>query len=137
MITYRIQKNNYNHAHRTHWQLQGTEWKVQQYEKGNRNYKQEPGINEEYNIKNKKEKPGKKLQAVWIENQISKLEDKVDRNTQVEKLHEWRLKKYEDSLRELEYNMKHNNIWIIGILEGEEKDEGIEKCFGKKDRKLP
>ena len=32
------------------WQLQGTEWELQQHEKGNRNYKQEPGRNEEYNF---------------------------------------------------------------------------------------
>ena len=32
---------------------------------------------------------------------ISELEDKVERNTQVEKLHEKKTKKYEDSLREL------------------------------------
>ena len=35
------------------------------------------------------------------EGRITKLEYKVERNTQVEQLHEKRLKKYEDSLREL------------------------------------
>ena len=42
-----------------------------------------------------------------------------------------RLKKYEDSLRELQDNMKHNNIWIIGIPEGEGKEQGIETRFEK------
>ena len=45
-----MQKNGYKGAQGIHRQLQGTEWKLQQYEKGNRNYKQEPGRNEEYNI---------------------------------------------------------------------------------------
>ena len=39
--------------------------------------------------------------------------------------------KYEHSLRELQDNMKHNNIRIIGIPEGEEKEQGIEKLFEK------
>ena len=34
-------------AQGTHRQLQRTEWELQQYEKGNRNYKQEPGRNEQ------------------------------------------------------------------------------------------
>ena len=47
-IKYRIQKNGYKDAQGTHIQLQVTEWEPQQCEKGNRNYKQEPGRNEEY-----------------------------------------------------------------------------------------
>ena len=42
-----------------------------------------------------------------------------------------RLKKYEDSLRELQDNMKHNNIQIIAISEKEEKEQGIETLFQK------
>ena len=42
-----------------------------------------------------------------------------------------RLKKYEDSLRELQDNMKHNNIQIIAISEKEEKEQGIETLFEK------
>ena len=41
-------------------------------------------------------------------------------------MHEKRLKKHEDSLRELKDNMKCNNIRITGIPEGEEKEHGIE-----------
>ena len=34
--------------------------------------------------------------------------------------------------------MKYNNIQIIGIPEGEEKEQGIETLFEKnKDRKIP
>ena len=40
-------------------------------------------------------------------------------------------KKYEDSLRELQDNKKHNNIQIIGISEGEEKEQGRETLFEK------
>ena len=34
-------------------------------------------------------------------------------------------------LRKLQDNMKHNNICIIGILEGEEEEQGIENLFEK------
>ena len=40
-------------------------------------------------------------------------------------------KKYEDSLRELQDNMKCNNIQIIGIPKGEPKEQGIENLFEK------
>ena len=49
-IRYRIQKNGYKDAQGTHRQLKGTEKELQQYIKGNRNYKQEPGRDEEYNF---------------------------------------------------------------------------------------
>ena len=42
-----------------------------------------------------------------------------------------RLKKYEDSSCKLQENMKCNNIWIIGLPEGEENEEGIETLFEK------
>ena len=45
------------------------------------------------------------------------MEDKVERNTQVEELHEKRLKKFELSLRELQGNMKCDNIQIIRMTE--------------------
>ena len=60
--------------------------------------------------------------------QISELEHKVERKTQVEQMHEKRLKKYEGSIRELQDNMKFNNIRITGIP-GEEKEQGIETLF--------
>ena len=71
------------------------------------------------------------------EDWISKLEDKVERNTQVEQLHEKKTKKYEDSSWELQDNMKHNNIWIIGIPKGEEKEQGIETLFEKMTENFP
>ena len=42
-----------------------------------------------------------------------------------------RPQKTEDSLRELQDDMKCNNIRIIGILEGEENKQGIESLFEK------
>ena len=38
-------------------------------------------------------------------------------------------KRIEDSLRDLWDNIKHTNIWVIGISEEEEKKEGSEKIF--------
>ena len=39
--------------------------------------------------------------------------------------------KNEDNLRELQNNMKWNNIWIMGISEGEEREQGIANLFEK------
>ena len=41
-----------------------------------------------------------------------------------------RLKKNEEGIRELQDNMKHNNICIIGIPEGEE-EQGVENLIEK------
>ena len=40
-----------------------------------------------------------------------------------------RMKRTENSLRDLWDNIKHTNIWIIGVLEGEKKKKGYEKIF--------
>ena len=40
-----------------------------------------------------------------------------------------RMKRTEDSLRDLWDNVKHTNIWIIGVPEEEEKKKGYEKFF--------
>ena len=42
---------------------------------------------------------------------------------------EKRMKRLEDSLRDLWDNIKHTNIRIIGIPEEEEKKKGTEKIF--------
>ena len=44
---------------------------------------------------------------------------------------EKRLRKNEEVLKELQDNMKHNNIRTIGIPEGEEEEQGIENLFEK------
>ena len=49
--------------------------------------------------------------------------------TDAEQKRERRLKTIEESLRELWDNMKHTNIRIIGVPEGEEREKGTEKIF--------
>ena len=59
---------------------------------------------------------------------ISDLEDKiVETNTAENK--EKRMKRMEDSLRDLWDNIKQTNIWIIGVPEEEEKKKRTEKIF--------
>ena len=43
------------------------------------------------------------------------------------KFKEKRMKRNEDSLRDLWDNIKHNNIYIMGVPEGEEREKGPEK----------
>ena len=49
--------------------------------------------------------------------------------TALEQNKEKRMKKNEDSLRDLWDNIKHNNIRIIGVPEEEEKKKGNKKIF--------
>ena len=62
------------------------------------------------------------------EGQISELEDRMVEITVMEQNKEKRLKRNEDSLRDLWDNMKRTNIRIIGGTE-EEKEKGSEKIF--------
>lgn len=64
-----------------------------------------------------------------VEDQISNLVDKVVENTQMEQQKENEILKT-DSLRGLWYNLKYTNICIIGVPEGEERKQGIEKNNG-------
>ena len=57
------------------------------------------------------------------EERISELEDKIVEITTTEQNEE---KRIEDSLRDLWDNIKHTNIWILGIPE-EEKKKGSGK----------
>ena len=61
------------------------------------------------------------------EEQISDLEDKMVEITTAEQNKEKRMKRTEDSLRDLWDNIKHTNIRIIGVSEEEEKKKGTEK----------
>ena len=58
-----------------------------------------------------------------------KMEKKLSERTRKEK--KKRLEKNEEELRELQGNMKCNKIHIIGILQGEEKEQGKENLFEK------
>ena len=60
---------------------------------------------------------------------ISDLEDRMVEFTAVEQTKEKRMKRNKDSLRDLWDNIKHNNILIIGVPEGEEREKGPEKIF--------
>ena len=61
----------------------------------------------------------------------SELDDKVEKNTQNEQEMEKRFRKNGEGLREMQDNMKHNNICIIGIPKGEEEEKGIGNLFEK------
>ena len=64
-----------------------------------------------------------------VEEQINDLEDRIVEFTATEQIKEKRMKRNEDSLRDLWDNIKHNNIRIIGVPEGEEREKGPEKIF--------
>ena len=64
-------------------------------------------------------------------NQINDLEHKEAKNHQSEQQKEERIQKNEDSVRSLWNNFKHNNIHIIGVPEGEEKEQEIRNLFEK------
>ena len=63
------------------------------------------------------------------EERISDLEDKIVEITTTEQNKEKRMKRIEDSLRDLWDNIKRTNIQIIGVPEEEEKKKGTEKIF--------
>ena len=60
---------------------------------------------------------------------ISDLEDRMVEFTAEEQNKEKRMKRNEDSLRDLWDNIKHYNIRIIGVPEGEEREKRPEKIF--------
>ena len=63
------------------------------------------------------------------EERISDLEDRMVELTAAELNKEKRMKRNEDSLRDLWDNNKCNNIHIIGVPEGEEREKGPKKIF--------
>ena len=60
---------------------------------------------------------------------ISDLEDKTVEITTAEQNKEKRMKRIEDSLRDVWDNIKCTNIRIIGVPEEQEKKKGTEKIF--------
>ena len=78
-------------------------------------------------IKNSLE--GSNNRITEAEEQISDLEDKIVEITSTELNKEKRMKRIEDSLRDLWDNIKRTNIRIIGVPEEEEKKKGTEKIF--------
>ena len=63
------------------------------------------------------------------EERISDLEDRMVEFTAAEQKKEKRTKRNEDSLRDRWGKIKHNNMCIIGVPEGEEKEKGPKKIF--------
>ena len=61
--------------------------------------------------------------------QISELEDKMVEITSEEQNKVKRMKRTEDSLRDLCNNIKYTNIRIIGVPEEEEKKKAYERMF--------
>ena len=57
------------------------------------------------------------------------MEDRLEEITDVEQKRIKRLKTNEESLRELWDNVKCNNIHIIEVPEGKEREKGTEKIF--------
>ena len=72
---------------------------------------------------------GINIRITEAEEQISDLEDKTIEITVTEQNKEKRMKRIEDSLRDLGDNIKCTNIQIIGVPEEEEKKKGSEKTF--------
>ena len=62
------------------------------------------------------------------EDSISEVEDKMVEINEAERKKEKRIKRNEDKPRNLWDNVKHPNIWIIGVPE-EDKKKGHEKIF--------
>ena len=60
---------------------------------------------------------------------ISDLEDRMVEFTAMEQNKEKRMKRNEDSLRDLWDNIKCKNIRILGFPKGEEREKGLEKIF--------
>ena len=65
------------------------------------------------------------------ENQINDFEHKETKNNQWEQQEEKESKKNWDSVRSLWDNFKHSNIHIIGVPEGEEKEQENRNLFEK------
>ena len=72
---------------------------------------------------------GIKNRITEVEECISDLEKRMVEFTAAEDNKEKRMKRNEDSLRDLWDNIKCNNIRIIGVPEGEEREKGPEKLF--------
>ena len=78
-------------------------------------------------IKNSLEEINSRI--IEAEERISDLEDKIVEISTAEQNKEKRMKRIEDSLRDLWNNIKCTNIRIIGVPEEEEKKKGTEKIF--------
>ena len=97
--------------------------------------KQEEMQNTVTEIKNSLEAANSRIQEA--EERISEVEDRLVEITEAEQKREKRLKTNEESLRELWGNIKHTNIHIIGVPEGEEREGDRKSIPRDNSRKLP
>ena len=63
--------------------------------------------------------------------QINDLEQKEEIHIQPEQNEETRIQNNEERLRNLQDNFKCSNIWIIGVPEGEEKEQELKTYLNK------
>ena len=61
--------------------------------------------------------------------QINGVDQKEKRNIHPEKTEETRIQKNQEKLKNLQDILKHSNIQIIGVPEGEEEEQQIENLF--------
>ena len=61
--------------------------------------------------------------------QINSVDQREERNIQPEKNEETRIRKNEERLRNLQDILKHANIWILAVPEGEEEEQKLENLF--------
>ena len=85
-------------------------------------------------LKNKQTEMNNTLEGIYsriteAEEQINDLQDKMVEITAAEQNTEKRMKRNEDSLRDLLDNIKCTNVHILEIPEGEEREKGPEKIF--------
>ena len=64
-----------------------------------------------------------------VKDRISDIEDRIVEINESERKQEKRIKRNEDNLRDLQDNMKHPNIQIIGVPEEEDKKKDHEKIL--------
>ena len=65
------------------------------------------------------------------EDRISEVEDRMVKINETERKKEKWIKRNEDNLRDLQNNVKHPNIWIIGVPEEKDKKKDYEKILEK------
>ena len=80
-------------------------------------------------MKFKKSLEGINSRITEAEDWISDLEDEIVEITTAEQNKEKRMRRIEDSVRDLWDNIKHADIRIIGVPEEEERKKGTEKIF--------
>ena len=72
---------------------------------------------------------GTNSRIMEAEDRISELEDRMVEINESERIKEKQIKRNEDNLRDLQDNVKHPNIRIIGVPEEEDKKKDHEKIL--------